>query len=297
MEECQMKILVTGAGGLLGRELSKHIDFIVPKSAGCDITDERQVARTMKQYDPDIVVHLAAYTDVQKAERERDRCFAVNVTGTANVVKHARRVIYWSTEYAFDGERGDYSESDPTSPVNFYAYSKVRGEEHVMGAGGVIVRTLFKPRPYRHAQVPHDMMTSGRYVDDIVLDYVHALKHADRLPPIIHIGRAPIKLIELAAQTRADVRPIERASLAVRLPRNTTLNLSKWHEFLKETRCFLYFGQRSMNKPNKNYWPFWILAGGGKVPKPSSWRPSLPRMWGLVLPSRPIRVRPRLIYA
>jgi dTDP-4-dehydrorhamnose reductase len=89
---------------------------------------------------PNAVVHTAAMTDVDDAERRRDEAWAINADGTANVARAcaARGVhlVYLSTEYVFDGEDGPYAEDAPTNPLGWYARTKRAGELAVAAAGG-----------------------------------------------------------------------------------------------------------------------------------------------------------------
>ena len=133
-----MKILVTGVSGQLGydveRELERRgIEHLGTSSKELDITDREAVERLMERYRPDAVIHCAAYTKVDLAEDEPERCWAVNADGTRNMAAACRRtgakLLYISTDYVFPGtgERS-YETGDPTGPVNTYGRSKLAGE-------------------------------------------------------------------------------------------------------------------------------------------------------------------------
>ncbi len=133
-----MKILVTGVSGQLGydveRELERRgIEHLGTLSRELDITDREAVERLMESYRPDAVIHCAAYTKVDLAEDEPERCWAVNADGTRNVAAACRKtgakLLYISTDYVFPGtgERS-YETGDPTGPVNTYGRSKLAGE-------------------------------------------------------------------------------------------------------------------------------------------------------------------------
>ena len=135
-----MKYLITGVSGQLGydivRELEArgHKDYLAPTSSEMDITDKNQVSEVITNYRPDVIFHCAAYTAVDKAEEEKDRCYAVNVTGTKNIVDIARqisaKVVYISTDYVFNGTKdGEYTPLDETQPINYYGYTKLEGEK------------------------------------------------------------------------------------------------------------------------------------------------------------------------
>ena len=133
-----MKILVTGVSGQLGYDVERELDqrgieHLGTSSRELDITDREAVERLMESYRPDAVIHCAAYTKVDLAEDEPERCWAVNADGTRNVAAACRRIgaklLYISTDYVFPGtgERS-YETGDPTGPVNTYGRSKLAGE-------------------------------------------------------------------------------------------------------------------------------------------------------------------------
>ena len=133
-----MKILVTGASGQLGydvcRELSrKKMEYVGLSSKTMDITDISQIHRVFTENKPDAVIHCAAYTNVDQAENEPEKCWAVNAVGTQNIALACRSVgaklLYISTDYVFPGT-GDqfYEVCDGTSPKNIYGLSKLAGE-------------------------------------------------------------------------------------------------------------------------------------------------------------------------
>lgn len=225
-------ILLTGGSGLLGRHLIGLRGYAAPSHVEFDL--ERFDDQAPCGYDA--VVHAAAHTDVLGAETdptEAARCYRTNVLGTRRIARWAREVpfVYISTEYVFDGERGGYREHDPMSPVNFYAMTKAQGEREVRAAGGrhLILRTLFKPRPFEWPDACVDMWTSGDYVDRIAPEVDLAIQACLQglVSGILHVGTGRKSIYELAAQSR-EVRPISRSQLGVTLPRDTSLDLSRW---------------------------------------------------------------------
>jgi dTDP-4-dehydrorhamnose reductase len=132
-----MRTLIVGADGQLGRELIEVFALAGPTTgltyAELDILDEMALRAAAGRVQPDIIINAAAYTDVERAESDRDAAFAVNETGARNVVRLARErnipTVYYSTDFVFDGsKREPYHEDDPVSPRGVYAESKVAGE-------------------------------------------------------------------------------------------------------------------------------------------------------------------------
>jgi dTDP-4-dehydrorhamnose reductase len=147
-----MRIVITGAGGRLGRALVERAAKVGHVMGfGHDelpVEDRGNVMRNIGDAVPDVVVHLAAMTAVDDCEEDPDRAFAVNAGGTANVADAAREagalLLYTSTDYVFDGGKEEpYVESDAPSPISVYGKSKLAGEDEVRsrGAGHVVVRT------------------------------------------------------------------------------------------------------------------------------------------------------------
>lgn len=136
-----MRILVTGAAGQLGSDVVKAMSAqgdvcIGTSSSQLDITDKAAVLRLMTDIRPEAVIHCAAWTKVDLAEDEPERCFAVNAVGTENIALACREIsakmMYISTDYVFDGKGTDFYETDsPVSPINTYGKSKLAGEQAV----------------------------------------------------------------------------------------------------------------------------------------------------------------------
>lgn len=136
-----MKILVTGAKGQLGYDVCRMLTARGIETRGVsrsdfDIANKDQTIGYIKAYKPDAVIHCAAYTAVDKAEDEKELCYAVNVTGTRNVAFACAdinsKLMYISTDYVFDGEGNKPFETDsPKSPKNYYGLTKSLGEDAV----------------------------------------------------------------------------------------------------------------------------------------------------------------------
>jgi len=156
-----MKILITGAGGMLGKVLATHLKhcghdiYDFPREK-LDITDFFQVETTLSTIkNIDLVIHCAAYTKVDHAESEPDVVYLVNGYGTENIAVVCNRLtvpmLYISTDYVFDGEQSrPYTTWDPTNPLSMYGKSKLAGEIAVQRhlSQFYIIRTSWLYGPY-----------------------------------------------------------------------------------------------------------------------------------------------------
>jgi dTDP-4-dehydrorhamnose reductase len=150
-----LRVLVTGATGLLGKLAmeagrAKH-EMIGLGREALDVTDRVAVAATVSRLRPDVVLHCAAYTAVDRAEGEPDRAMALNADSVEWVAKAAIEcgaiVVYVGTDYVFDGEANvPYREEDKTRPISVYGRTKREGERRLARLypqGHVIVRTAW----------------------------------------------------------------------------------------------------------------------------------------------------------
>lgn len=160
-----MILLGTGLNGLIG---SRIVELLVPtyqfepisRSTGIDITNKEQVQAAIKTSQADVVIHLAAYTNVKEAELEKNKgeqseAWKSNVLGTEYIAQackeSGKKLIYFSTDLVFDGEdapKGGYTEEDTPHPLNWYARTKYEGELRLREAASdwVILRVAY---PYR----------------------------------------------------------------------------------------------------------------------------------------------------
>lgn len=163
-------VLVTGSEGMLGSEVVRHLkrrsDVRVVRGTAesLDITNLATVKQAFERHRPTHVVHCAAFTMVDTAEKDPLKAYTVNSEGTKNLAFFARELdaefLYISTDYVFDGSKTDaYVETDEPNPINVYGDSKLRGEQHVQtlcerhkivrtswlnGLGGVVNRNFIE---------------------------------------------------------------------------------------------------------------------------------------------------------
>jgi len=148
-------ILITGGDGQLGSCLEQTMkeyamDVIAPGREQMDITNPEATANFFAKYDPTAVIHCAAYSKVDLAEEEPERCYRVNVYGTQVIAdlcrKYGSYLLYISTDYVFDGKKqGGYEVFDDKHPLSVYGKTKSEGEDIVLKASSdnAILRTAW----------------------------------------------------------------------------------------------------------------------------------------------------------
>ncbi len=220
----RVRVLVTGAGGQLGRELvesfsplgAKGAEPVAADHSRLDVSDRDAVMHAFSAVAPDVVIHAAAWTAVDACEGDPGRAFAVNALGSRHVAEGARmvgaHVCYVSTDYVFDGKsRRPYNEWDLPNPLSVYGRSKLGGEME-LSPGSSIVRTSWVCGRYGSNMVRTVLrMAQGdapmRFVDDqvgcpsIVGDLAPAIRDLalSRRPGIFHLtNQGPTTWFEFA---------------------------------------------------------------------------------------------------
>jgi dTDP-4-dehydrorhamnose reductase len=152
VSDARPTILLTGAGGQLGRELAAALaacgTVVACDRAALDVADPAAIERVVRGAAPQFIVNAAAYTAVDRAETERELAFAINGEAPGVLAAEALRcdatLIHYSTDYVFDGKRRTpYDEAAATDPVNVYGASKLAGEKAIArsGARALTLRT------------------------------------------------------------------------------------------------------------------------------------------------------------
>jgi dTDP-4-dehydrorhamnose reductase len=136
-----MRIFITGKNGQVGSELSRlsasSYDVVSVGREECDLSSESALRNLVREVAPAVIVNTGAYTAVDRAETERDLCYAVNAKAPRILAEEANRLnallIHYSTDYVFNGEKPTpYLECDPICPVSVYGASKAEGEAAIV---------------------------------------------------------------------------------------------------------------------------------------------------------------------
>lgn len=204
------KIAITGPNGLVGSRiielLKNDFEFIPLSHQDIDVTDKEAVSKKLSSINFDMLLHLAAYTNVEGAEKDRSQAHLINVDGTSNIfhaLEHSdKKIIYISTDFVFDGTNPPYDENSKANPLGYYAQTKFNGEK-VLQDKAMIVRIAF---PYGNvkSQKPDfimrvkqlleegkqlnmisDSSITPTYIDDIAFTLKHLMNNFS--PEIFHV--------------------------------------------------------------------------------------------------------------
>lgn len=198
-----MKVLVTGVSGQLGFDVVKELESKGHQAYGTvrsdfDMTNESEILAYVRKTLPDAIIHCAAYTNVDKAETDKETAYAVNGLGTKYLAQAAKEInakmIFVSTDYVFDGSANEPYEVDhPTNPIGVYGETKLAGEEFmksilerffivrtswVYGANGNnFVKTMLRLGNERgEVGVVHDQVGSPTYTVDLAAFLVELIE-------------------------------------------------------------------------------------------------------------------------
>lgn len=200
-----MKIVITGAGGQLGYDLKRVLnpmhEVVAWDKAQLDVSQEHEVREMLLYERPDVVVHAAAYTNVDKAEWEKESAYQVNAMGALHIAKACEtfgaKLVYVSTDYVFDGTKDiPYDEKDAPNPLNVYGHSKHLGERFVamtcakhfivrtswlygMKGTNFVTKVLEKARVNPTLSIVDDQFGSPTYCLDLAI-FIRELIETDR---------------------------------------------------------------------------------------------------------------------
>ncbi len=248
-----MRVLVTGAEGLVGRAVVRHCtalgdDVFGSGREALDITDAARVRKVADEVAPETIINCAAMTDVDGCESQRERAFQINALGPENLAVAAREVgatlITISTDYVFDGKKdGFYNQRDDPNPESVYGQSKLEGEWRAQRAAAstVVVRTGFifgergknflstvieRARRGEKLKVISDALGTPTYAPHLAVRLRELA--AAKLPAIFHVvnsgegtsfeGFAKFAL-EAASLTEVILEPVNMATLERPAPR------------------------------------------------------------------------------
>ena len=207
MSATERKILVTGASGLVGGRLAalaagrwevagtygRHpFDLPGVEAVSLNLEDGREIRSMVRRLRPDAVAHCAAWSDLDRCEREPGRAFRINTDASrilaAACAETGSRFVFASSDMVFDGDKGDYAETDPVNPLSVYGESKVRAEEQIR-------QCCPNHAVARLALVYGSSITAGRSFSDKL---VSAWREGKTTPLFTDQYRTPVHVVNLA---------------------------------------------------------------------------------------------------
>jgi dTDP-4-dehydrorhamnose reductase len=271
------KLLITGTSGLLGKkivEVAKHTYEVIPthntkpiylNSLKLEITNLNAILSTLNKLEPGVVIHTASETNVDKCEIEKKHAWKTNAEGTRNIAEACQKVnaklVYVSTDYVFDGEKGMYTEEDEPNPVNYYGVTKLEGEKQVIEQckNYAILRTsvLFGWHPWKqnfatwiinklkqqqeitvvedHYNTPTLADNLAEMAVEIAKNDLRGMYHASGSERIsrYEFGKRIARTFNLDPDL---IRPVKMSQLTAwiaKRPRDSSLNTDKIHKQLK----------------------------------------------------------------
>jgi dTDP-4-dehydrorhamnose reductase len=234
------KIVVTGGSGRFGQCLknfkTKH-KLLFPSKKQLDILNFKKIDEYLRKNKPDILIHLAGLSRPMKIhEKNIIKSIDLNIIGTANVTKVCSnlgiKLIYFSTNYVYQGTIGNYRETDPLLPVNNYAWSKLGGEASVkLYRNSLILRVSMTEKPFIHKKAFSNVKSSFIYHED-VREYLFKLLNQKG---VLNIGGKTQYIYDFVKKDNKTVKKdYLRKKSNYNVPFNSSLNILKLNKLLKK---------------------------------------------------------------
>jgi len=229
-------IIVTGGDGTFAKTLklkNKKLNLKFLSKKELNILSTKSIENSLLKYKPRILIHTAGLSrPMEQHDINISESIDLNIIGTANIVKSCKKfnvkVIYFSTVYVYDGQKGNFRETDPIKPINNYALSKMGGECSVlMYKNSLVLRIQMTEKPFLYDKAFSDLYTNFMFHEEL----------APILPKIINefgvinIGGKKRSVYEFAKIYNKNVKKIRNN---IKLPPNQTMNLDKLKKIIKK---------------------------------------------------------------
>ena len=228
------KIIVTGGNGRFAQVLKKEnkkLKILFPSKKLFNILSMGSMRKYIKKNKPKYIIHCAGLSrPMDLHDKDISKSIKLNIIGTANVVNVCSefniKLIYFSTGYVYEGEKGNYRENDPLLPINNYAWSKLGGEcSVVLYKKSLILRIMMCERPFIHDHAFYDIKTNFMFQDEVAKIIPKILNKRG----IINIGGKIQSVYDFAKKTKKDV--IRSPGKKI-FPPNPSMNISKLKKIL-----------------------------------------------------------------
>ena len=211
-----MKTLITGSSGILGTELKKFFpDSLFPSHSELDITNHEMVFDYFSKNEFDSIINTAAMTSIRQCESEKKLSWSTNVVGTKNLIdattefRSNSKFIYVSTACVFDGHTGMYKESSIPYPENFYALTKLIGEQFAKNLKNhIIIRTNFVGKQkWMHPKAFTDRFGTYLFAENVA-SAIREIFDANIEGAIHIVGDKKLSMYDLAKITTPSIKPM-----------------------------------------------------------------------------------------
>ena len=229
------RILVTGGEGRFAKILKNKkskFKFIFRNKKQLNILSDKSIRNNIKKFKPDYLMHLAGLSRPMKIhEKNIKKSIDLNIIGTANIIKACveknLKMIHFSTSYVYQGQKGNYKETDPLLPWNNYGWSKLGAECAVqMYKNSLILRTCMTERPFVHKSAFANVKTNFIYHDDFIKIFFKILDKKG----IFNIGGKAQTVYQFAKTENKNIKKIFSKG---ELPLKMDMNLKKITKYLK----------------------------------------------------------------
>ena len=239
-----MKIIFTGGSGRFGkifksRTKLKNIKY--PSRKELNIRNKNSIIRYLSKHRPKIIIHAAALSrPMEIHEKNITKSIETNIIGTCNLVnacnKFKVKLIYFSTNYVYPGQKGNYKETDPLLPYNNYAWSKLGGECAVqMLKNSLILRICMTEKPFIHKLAFKDLKANFIFHESIVSILPELIKKNG----IINVGGKSTSVFNFAKKHNSKVEgAYAKKMLKYKIPLDHSMNITKIKKIVKNKKIF-----------------------------------------------------------
>ena len=232
-------ILVTGGSGRFGTVLKKQNfkNYIFPKKSELNITKVNSIKKYLLKTKPKAVIHLAGLSrPLSLHDKNPIKSINLNIIGTSNMVVVCKelniKLIYFSSNYVYEGKRGNYKESDPVLPSSNYGWSKLGGEAAVqIYKNSLIVRVCMTEKPFIHKKALSNVYLNFIFQDEVAKLIPKIIKHKG----ILNVGGAVRTVYDFAKQYNPKVKKISAKQIQGALFKNNmSMDISKFKKICKK---------------------------------------------------------------
>lgn len=230
------RILVTGGQGRFSNELKKFkskYNFIYLSKKQLNILSLNSIKKNIKKFKPKIILHLAGLSRPMSIhDKDINRSIDLNIIGTANLVKICNefkiKIIFFSTNYVYQGTKGNYSESDPVLPWNNYGWSKLGAESAVqMYKNSLIIRACMTEKPFIHKFAFSDVKSNFIFHEDFAKIFLKLIKKTG----VINIGGQTSSIYAFAKKYN---KKVKKKKSKGELPNKMHMSLKKLNKYLNK---------------------------------------------------------------